>query len=172
MCALYIAVGLVACNVDNNAKTDVPNSICSFRSLFFPAKSACPYFDQGRKFLVLILTELVVQVGVVGALSDILTRARSSCVQNLIELLVPQFKLRVLPLLAVRFRGQGSDEDLKPGSASDFLVFVFAHDETTEFDVAEEYLELLYRQFIVYIGFVIVFLRLFSSSSLMCYRLA
>lgn len=80
--------------------------------------SACPYFDAGRKFLILILTDLVVQ--------------------NLLEILVPWIKMRVLPLISTKFAGSSSDEANRP-----------------EFDLAQEYLELFYRQFVIYVGFTV-----------------
>jgi hypothetical protein len=94
VCAMYAAVGVVAIS------------------------SACPYFDSGRKFLTLIITDLVVQNG--------------------IELLMPQITMRVLPLISSKFSGTGSDESRRP-----------------EFDLAQEYLELFYRQFIIYVGFTV-----------------
>jgi hypothetical protein len=93
------------------------NVIAMYTAVGAVALSAvCPYFDAGRKFLILIITEMVVQ--------------------NLLEILLPWFKMRILPLLSTKFAGSGSDESNRP-----------------EFDLAQEYLELLYRQFIIYVGF-------------------
>mmetsp|Transcript_47555 Transcript_47555/g.116536 ORF Transcript_47555/g.116536 Transcript_47555/m.116536 type:complete len:654 (+) Transcript_47555:52-2013(+) len=94
--------------------------ILNVSSMYFaigavPIKSACPYNDTGRKFLLLMFTDLIVQ--------------------NSLELFMPFFRTKILARYIKRMRGKGSDEDDRPN-----------------FDIAEEFLELFYRQYVIYLG--------------------
>jgi hypothetical protein len=77
--------------------------------------SSCIYSELGRKYLLLIITDLVLG--------------------NAIELFVPWFQRVILAPMIPALQSKTSDEAMKP-----------------EFDVSQEYLELFYRQFVIYVG--------------------